>query len=56
MDTLQYALRAYNLLLDLVGLILTAFFGPLRFAAIALLILGAVLLGGLLLRRRRAPR
>jgi hypothetical protein len=56
MDALQYALRAYNLLLDLVGLILSAFLGPLRYAAVIGLILGAILLGGLLVWRRRSLR
>jgi hypothetical protein len=56
MDALQYSLRAYNLLLDLVGLILSAFLGPLRYAGLAVLILGAVLLGGLLIWRRRSLR
>jgi hypothetical protein len=56
MDALQYALRAYNLLLDLVGLILGAFLGPLRYAGLAVLLLGVVLLGGLLIWRRRSLR
>ena len=39
MDLFEYALRAYNLLLDLVLLILSPFVGPLRY----------VLIGGVLL-------
>ena len=34
MDFFEYALRAYNLLLDLVLLILSPFVGPLRYLAI----------------------
>ncbi len=35
MDLFEYALRAYNLLLDLVLLILSPFVGPLRYVLIA---------------------
>ncbi len=34
MDLFEYGLRAYNLLLDLVLLILSPFVGPLRYVAI----------------------
>jgi len=43
MDLFEYALRAYNLLLDLVLLILGVFVGPLRYVAILVLILFAAL-------------
>jgi hypothetical protein len=57
MDLFEYALRAYNLLLDLVLLILSPFLGPLRYVAAIVLIL-ALGLGGLaymLARKRRRP-
>ena len=58
MDLFEYALRAYNLLLDLVLLILSPFLGPLRYVvAIALLLV--LVLGGfayvLAIRRHRPP-
>ena len=57
MNLLQYALRAYNLLLDLVLLILSPFVGPLRYV----FLIGLVLVIGLgwfayvLVRKRRHP-
>jgi hypothetical protein len=58
LDFVQYAAKAYNLLLMLVDLILGAFLGPFRL--VALLVLAAVLAGlGLLFwgrRRGRRPR
>jgi len=58
MDLFEYALRAYNLLLDLVLLILSPFVGPLRYLAIGGVLLLAVF-GWLLLasmHRRRGKR
>ena len=57
MNLLQYALRAYNLLLDLVLLILTPFLDPLHYLLVIVLIL-AVALGGFayVLMRRRQQR
>jgi len=58
MNLFEYALRAYNLLLDLVLMILDPFLGPLRYvvAIFLLLVLG---LGGiayvLAVKRRRRP-
>ena len=59
MNLFEYALRAYNLLLDLVLMILDPFLGPLRYvvAIVLLLVLG---LGGiayyvLAVKRRRRP-
>lgn len=58
MDLFEYALRAYNLLFDLVQLILSPFLGPLRYIAVVglLLILGVGWVGYVILRRRRHPR
>ena len=58
MDLFEYALRAYNLLLDLVLLILGVFVGPLRYVAILVLILLAALavFGIMHLHRRRQAR
>jgi hypothetical protein len=55
MDLFEYALRAYNLLLDLVLLILGVFIGPLRFLILAGLIalIGLAVFGYVSLRRRR---
>ena len=58
MNLFEYALRAYNLLLDLVLLILNPFLGPLRYLVGATLII-IVALGAaafLLARRRRGLR
>jgi hypothetical protein len=58
MDTLQYALHAYNLLLDLVGLIVGAFLGPLRYAVLVVAAVGIAWLGFMLViwrRRRHTP-
>ena len=58
MGLFEYALRAYNLLLDLVLLILSPFVGPLRYLAIGGVVLLAVF-GWLLIvsmHRRRAKR
>ncbi len=59
MDLFEYALRAYNLLLDLVLLILSPFVGPLRYVVIVGFL--AVLFGLWLLlvtmrKRRRAGK
>ncbi len=57
MDLFEYALRAYNLLLDLVLLILSPFVGPLRYVVAIVLVL-ALSLGGvayMLARKRRRP-
>ena len=58
MNLLQYALRAYNLLLDLVLLILSPFLGPLHYLLVIVLCL-ALSLGGLTyvltIRHRRQP-
>jgi len=58
MNLLEYALRAYNLLLDLVLLILSPFLGPLHYLLVIVLFL-ALALGGLTyvltIRRRRQP-
>ncbi len=57
MDLFEYGLRAYNLLLDLVLLILGVFVGPLRYVAIVVVILlAALVVFGVthLHRRRRA--
>ena len=56
MSVFQYAAEAYRLLLMLVGLILQALFGPLRYLTLAVLLIGIP--GGLWLvvlwqRRRR---
>ena len=55
MSVFQYAAEAYRLLLMLVGLILEALFGPLRYLALAVLLIGIP--GGIWLiffwRRRR---
>jgi hypothetical protein len=53
LDFVQYTAKAYNLLLMLVDLILGAFFGPVRFVVIFVVV--ALLAGlGLLLWLRRA--
>jgi hypothetical protein len=57
MNLFEYALRAYNLLFDLVLLILSPFVGPLRYVFFIGFIL-VVALGWfayLLIRRRRHP-
>ena len=58
MNLFEYALRAYNLLLDLVLLILNPFLGPLRYllgaALIVIVALGAA--AYLLARKRRGLR
>ena len=59
MDLFEYALRAYNLLLDLVLLILSPFVGPLRYVVIAgflALLFGLWLLLVTMRKRRRAHR
>ena len=58
MDLFEYALRAYNLLLDLVLLILGVFVGPLRYVAIVILILLVALavFGVMHLHRRHRAR
>ena len=57
MNLFEYALRAYNLLLDLVLLILTPFVGPLRYVAAisVILALGLGWVGYVLARKRRHP-
>jgi len=57
MDLFEYALRAYNLLLDLVLLILNPFLGPLRYLVGIGLIVIVVLTGVIyvLANRRRSP-
>jgi len=40
MSVFQYAAEAYRLLLMLVGLILEALFGPLRYLTLAVLLIG----------------
>lgn len=57
MDLFEYALRAYNLLLDLVLLMLSPFVGPLRYVvigAVAVIIVGGLALLSALHKRRRA--
>ena len=55
MDFVQYTAKAYNLLLMLVDLILSTFFGPFRI--IAFLIVAALLVGlGFLLWERHRTR
>ena len=58
MDLFEYALRAYNLLLDLVLLILGVFVGPLRYVAIVVLILLVALavFGVMHLHRRHSAK
>jgi hypothetical protein len=59
MNLLQYALRAYNLLLDLVLLILSPFLGALHYLLAIVLLVGLALAGlayVLMKRRRRRPR
>jgi hypothetical protein len=59
MNLFEYALRAYNLLLDLVLLILSPFVGPLRYVLIAGLLLavfGCWLLITTMHKRHRARR
>lgn len=53
MDVVAYLVQAYNFLLTLVGVIVGAVLGPLGWIALALLV--AALVGGLLLVRRRSP-
>jgi hypothetical protein len=57
MDLFEYALRAYNLLLDLVLLILSPFLGPLRYLVGAglLLIVGLGWVAYALAKKRRHP-
>ncbi len=57
MDLFEYALRAYNLLLDLVLLILSPFLGPLRYLVGAglLLIVGLGWVAYVLAKKRRHP-
>jgi len=56
LDFVQYTVKAYNLLLLLVELILGTLFGPFRFAVIVILILFMAGLGVLFwLRRSRPP-
>ena len=57
MDLFEYALRAYNLLLDLVLLILSPFLGPLRYVAIIVVVLGVGVVGAayVLAKKRRHP-
>ena len=57
MDLFEYARRAYNLLLDLVLLILDPFLGPLRYLVGVgfILILGLSAAAYMLARRRRNP-
>ena len=56
MDFVQYTVKAYNLPLLLVELILGTLFGPFRFAVIVILILFMAGLGVLFwLRRSRPP-
>lgn len=58
MNLFEYALRAYNLLLDLVMLILSPFVGPLRYLVIGGLVV--IVAGGVVListwRKRRHAR
>jgi hypothetical protein len=60
MDLFEYALRAYNVLLDLVLLILSPFVGPLRYLAIGgvllLVVFGWLLLVSMHRRRAKGPR
>jgi hypothetical protein len=59
MDLFEYGLRAYNLLLDLVLLILSPFVGPLRYVAmggVALVILFVWIFLITLRRRRRGGK
>jgi hypothetical protein len=59
MDLFEYALRAYNLLLDLVLLILSPFVGPLRYLVIGgvlLAVVAAWLLISTMRKRRRAGK
>ena len=60
MDLFEYALRAYNLLLDLVLLILSPFVGPLRYLAIGgivlLVVFGWLMLVSVHRRRRKGSR
>ena len=57
MDLFEYALRAYNLLLDLVLLILSPFLGPLRYLVGAglLLIVGLGWVAYVLVKKRSHP-
>ena len=59
MDLFEYALRAYNLLLDLVLLILSPFVGPLRYVvigAVVVIIVGGAAFLSALHKRRQARR
>ena len=57
MNLFEYALRAYNLLFDLVLLILSPFVGPLRYVFLVglILVVGLGWFAYLLIRRRRHP-
>jgi len=56
LDFVQYTVKAYNLLLVLVELILGAFFGPFRVAAFAVIALLVAGLAALVWLRRRTAR
>jgi len=58
MDLFEYGLRAYNLLLDLVLLILSPFVGPLRYVAMGgvLLVVLFVWLFLVMLRKRHGRK
>jgi hypothetical protein len=57
MNLFEYALRAYNLLFDLVLLILSPFVGPLRYVFLVgfILVVGLGWFAYVLIRRRRRP-
>ena len=57
MDFVQYTVKAYNLLLLLVDLILGAIFGPFRLVTIFFVVVVAGGIGAVIfLRRSRRPR
>ena len=56
MDVFEYSARAYNFLIELIGLIVNSLFDPLRFSVLAALVVAVGLLGGTVILRRRSKR
>lgn len=54
MDVFEYSARAYNFLVELVGLIVNSLFDPLRFSILAALVVGTGLIIAVVVVRWRS--